>query len=385
MSKTTKWIVFSLAGLLILLFVIKAASNKDGDGIKVTAEAVKKRTIIESVSASGKVYPETEIKVGSPISGEVVSLLVQEGDTVTKGQVLARIQADKNSAAPQRISIPNIPPGLESLVQGMQQPRTTSSASSATITAATGGTVVGLTIKQGERIGSMQMPGSELMRIADMNHIEVRVDVNENNIIKVSVGDSADVEVEAYNKRKFKGIVTSIGNGGTKKDAQSFMSNDVTSYEVHIRLDKSSYANLIDTSRRKSFPFRSGMNARADIKTRRREGVLSIPVSAVVSKPKGVEDSVDVVKKEPKKDEAATDEDATTDELQEVVYVMKEDKTVEKRVVATGIQDINYFEITAGLKEGEQVVTGPYGVVSKTLRSGKKVQIVAKDKLFETK
>ena len=385
MSKTTKWIVFSLAGLLILLFVIKAASNKDGDGIKVTAEAVKKRTIIESVSASGKVYPETEIKVGSPISGEVVSLLVQEGDTVTKGQVLARIQADKNSAAPQRISIPNIPPGLESLVQGMQQPRTTSSASSATITAATGGTVVGLTIKQGERIGSMQMPGSELMRIADMNHIEVRVDVNENNIIKVSVGDSADVEVEAYNKRKFKGIVTSIGNGGTKKDAQSFMSNDVTSYEVHIRLDKSSYANLIDTSRRKSFPFRSGMNARADIKTRRREGVLSIPVSAVVSKPKGAEDSVDVVKKEPKKDEAATDEDATTDELQEVVYVMKEDKTVEKRVVATGIQDINYFEIITGLKEGEQVVTGPYGVVSKTLRSGKKVQIVAKDKLFETK
>jgi HlyD family secretion protein len=232
----------------------------------------------------------------------------------------------------------------------------------------------------------MQMPGSELMRVADMNNIEVRVDVNENNIIKVSVGDSADVEVEAYNKRKFKGIVTSIGNGGTKKDAQSFMSNDVTAYEVHIKLDRASYADLFDSSRRKSLPFRTGMNARADIKTKRREAVLSVPVGAVVSKPQGSEESLEDTKKDKAKEDAiTTDEPTTTDELEEIVFVMKADKTVEKRVVTTGIQDINYFEILSGLKEGEQVVTGPYGVVSKTLRSGKKVTVVAKEKLFETK
>jgi HlyD family secretion protein len=127
-------------------------------------------------------------------------LKVHEGDTVIKGQVLARVQGDKSGSSPQRVSLPNIPPGLESLVQGMQQPRVTSSQSSATITAPISGTVLGLNIKQGERIGSMQMPGSELMRIADMKNIEVRVDVNENNVIKVSVGDSADVEVEAQKK-----------------------------------------------------------------------------------------------------------------------------------------------------------------------------------------
>jgi HlyD family secretion protein len=385
MSKSIKWILFSLIGLVILLFIVKAATNKGDEGSKVTAEAVKKRTIVETVSASGKIYPETEIKVGSPISGEVTVLNVQEGDSVIKGQVLARIQGDRSGAAPQRISVPNIPPGLEGLVRGMQGPRTTSTQSSASITAPMSGTVLGLNIKKGERIGTMQMPGSELMRIADMNNIELRVDVNENNIIKVSVGDSADVEVEAYNKRKFKGVVTSISNGSAKKDAQSLMSNDATAYEVHIKLDRASYANLFDSSKKKSFPFRTGMNARADIKTKKREGVLSIPVGAVVSKPKGSEESIEDTKKEKKKEDAVTEEEATSDELEEVVFVMKEDKKVEKRVVTTGIQDINYFEILSGLKEGEQVVTGPYGVVSKTLRSGKKVTVVAKEKLFETK
>lgn len=374
-----------MVGLVAILVVVKAVTGKGDEGSKVTAEAVKRRNLVETVTASGKVHPETEVKVGSPISGEIITLNVQEGDTVVKGQVLAFIRGDRTGSAPQRIPLPNIPPGFESLVQGMSQPRAASSASSATITAPISGTVLGLNIKQGERIGTMQMPGSELMRIADMNNIEVRVDVNENNIIKVSIGDSADVEVEAYNKRKFKGVVTSIGNGGTKKDAQSFMSNDVTAYEVHIKIDRSSYADLFDSNKRKSLPFRTGMNARADIKTKRREGVLSIPVGAVVSKPKGSEGDIDDQDKEAKKEESITAEETMTDELEEIVFVMKPDKTVERRVVKTGIQDINYFEIMDGLKEGEQVVTGPYGVVSKTLKSGTKVTVVAKEKLFETK
>jgi HlyD family secretion protein len=211
----------------------------------------------------------------------------------------------------------------------------------------------------------------------------VRVDVNENNIIKISTGDSADVEVEAYNKRKFKGVVTAIANGSTKRDAQSFLSGDVTSYEVHIRLLPSSYNDLFDSSRR-VMPFRPGMNARADIKTRTKSGVLSVPAGAVVSKPKGSEENGEEQDKTKSEESIPANDDATAlDELEEVVYVLKEDGTVEKRTVVTGIQDINYFEITSGLKEGEKVVAGPYSAVSKELRSGKKVAVVSKEKLFQ--
>lgn len=344
-------------------------------------EPVKKRTIVETVSASGKVFPETEIKVGSPISGEVVLLNVQEGDTVTKGQVLARIQGERGNPSP-RISVPNVPPGFEGLVQNMQtQQRST--ASSATITAPMSGTVLGLNIKQGERIGAMQMPGSELMRIADMKNIEVRVDVNENSIIKVSVGDSADVEVDAYNKRKFKGVVTSIGSGNSRRDMQSMISADITSYEVHIRLIPSSYADLVDTSNRRRMAFRPNMNARAEIKTQRRENVLSVPVSAVTSRSKGSDSTM--AEKKTANNEADNENNSISNELEEVVFVEKEDGTVEKRVVTTGIQDINYFEIRTGLKEGERIVAGPNTAVSTTLRPGKKVKVVPKEALFENK
>jgi multidrug efflux pump subunit AcrA (membrane-fusion protein) len=380
MSKTFKWILFSAIGLLAIWLVVRATANKDGDAIKVTAETVKKRTIVETVSASGKVYPATEIKVGSPIAGEVVQLNIQEGDTVKKGQVLARIQGDRSGSTP-RVSLPNVPPGFEGLVQGMQQPRT-SGASSATIAAPISGTVLGLNIKAGERIGAMQMPGSELMRIADMNNIEVRVDVNENNIIKVSVGDSADVEVDAYNRRKFKGVVTSIGNGSNRRDAQSFLSADVTNYEVHIRLLPSSYADLFDTSARRRMPFRPNMNARADIKTKRKEGVLSVPVGALTSRIQGSDDILGDKKAE---NDNEVNNETAGDDLEEVVYVVKTDGTVEKRVVTTGIQDFNYFEITSGLKEGEQVVTGPNTAVSTNLRTGKKVAMVKREQLFENK
>lgn len=381
MNKTTKWILISIAALLLLFVVIKAIGKRSGNETKVTAETVKRRTITESVSASGKLYPETEIKVGSPINGEVVQLNVQEGDSVKKGQVLAFVQGEKGGTAAPRVSVPNVPPGFEGFLKGLQQPRATSTQSSATITAPISGTITSLNYKKGERIGVLQMPGSEVLSIADMSKMEVRVDVNENNIIKISVGDSADVEVEAYNKRKFKGVVSSIANGGTKRDATSFLSNDVTNYEVHVRLLPSSYADLFDSSKRRSLPFRPGMNARADIKTKKKEGVLSIPVGAVVSKPKGSDDAVK--KSAAKEEDVQQDEAPGSDELDEVVYIVKSDGAVEKRVVTTGIQDATYFEITNGLQEGEKVVTGPYNAVSKTLRTGAKVAVVSKEQIFQ--
>lgn len=383
MNKTLKWILIAVGVLAVVFVGARMVMKKGNDSIKVTAETVKRRTLVETVSASGKLYPETELKVGSPINGEVTQLAVQEGDSVKKGQLLARIQGEKGGTAPQRMNLPNIPPGFEGLVQSMQQPRTTSTQSSATLTAPISGTVIALNIKKGERIGAMQLPGSELLRIADMANIEVRVDVNENNIIKISVGDSADVEVEAYNKRKFKGIVTGIANGGTKKDAPSFLSNDITNYEVHIRLLPSSYADLFDSNRRRSMPFRPGMNARADIKTKRRENVLSVPVGAVVSKAKGSDDNPGDRKENAKEDDASSGETLDAGDLEEVVYVVKTNGTVEKRVVTTGIQDINHFEISSGLQEGEKVVTGPYSAVSKTLRSGQKVSVVSREQIFQ--
>jgi HlyD family secretion protein len=381
MNKTWKWILVSLLLLAGVWLVVKFVKGKDSDVVKVTAEAAKRRTLIETVSASGRIVPATEIKMGSPIAGEVTSLNVQEGDTVKRGQVLARIQGDRSGSATPRMTVPNLPPGFEGLVQGMQQPRS-SPASSATIVAPISGTVLGLNIRAGERIGSMQMPGSELMRIADMSTIEVRVDVNENNIIKVTVGDSADVEVDAYNRRKFKGVVTSIANTTARRDAQSFLSADVTYFEVRIRLLPSSYADLFDTTERRPMPFRPNMNARAEIKTRRREGVLTVPVGAVTSRSEGS----DEITGEEEDENAVQDSEAEANrELEEVVYVLRPDGTVEKRTVTTGIQDFNYFEIIRGLKVGERVVTGPNTVVGSTLRTGTKVAVVKRGQLFQTK
>ena len=377
MNKTWKWILFSIAAVVVLVLILRAASGK-ADDTKVTAEAAKQRTIVETVSASGKLYPENEIRITPAVAGEVSELNVQEGQRVEKGQTLAFIKGDRTAPASPKVSLPaNVPPGFESLLQGVQQSRT-SSPSSASIKAPMSGTVLDLSVKKGEHVA-----GGELMRIADLSTLEVRVNVNENNIIKITVGDSADVQIEAYNKRKFKGVVTTITNG-SKRDAQSFLPGaDVTAYEVHVRLLPSSYADLYDSSKH-NVPFRPGMTAKTEIKTARHENVLSVPVGAVVSRPKGSEENNTESPKKTK-DKNDTEEGTTDDELEEVVFVLKADNTVEKRSVTTGLQDMTYFEILNGLKEGEKVVTAPYAAVSKTLRSGNKVSVVSRDKLFETK
>jgi len=231
------------------------------------------------------------------------------------------------------------------------------------------------------------MAGTEMMRVADMSALEVRVDVGENDIVKVSIGDSADVEVDAYNNRKFHGVVTQIASSTIKSGASATATNDVTNYEVHIRLDPSSYADLMDPSKPKKFPFRPGMNASADIKTKRMENVLAVPITSVAARVIGSDENIDDKKKAEKKPDDEMDADATAtnpaDELEEVVFVLGADSKVQKRVVKTGIQDINYIQIVDGLKEGEQVITAPYTAISKTLRNGNKVTVVPKDKLFD--
>ena len=452
MNKTLKWVLIGLGVLALLLVLLKVFGNKEDKGVKVTVEKVGKRTITESVNASGKVYPEVEVKVSPDISGEIMELNVQEGDSVKKGQLLARIYADiyssqrdeamarvnesqagvANTAASidaykaqldqdrinfnrnkelfdqkviskseleqtetkYRSSQSNYNAAVQNVRRsqaGVASARTQLGAanknlSRTTIVAPMDGVISMLNVKKGERVvGTAQMAGTEMMRVADMSALEVRVDVGENDIVKVSIGDSADVQVDAYNNRKFHGVVTQIASSTIKTGSSGASANDVTNYEVHIRLDPAGYADLMDPAKPKKFPFRPGMNASADIKTRRMENVLAVPITAVAARVKGSDENISDKKKseKPTEDEEAAGTASIADELEEVVFVLGPENKVQKKVVKTGIQDINYIQISEGLKEGEQVITAPYNAISKSLKNGNKVTVVTKEKLFE--
>jgi HlyD family secretion protein len=252
------------------------------------------------------------------------------------------------------------------------------------ITAPMDGLISLMSVKKGERVaGNSFNVGTEMMRIADMRSIEVRVDVGENDIPKVKIGDTAIVEVDAYTNRKFKGLVYKIANPNTNSSLSATSSNDVTNYKVHIRLLPSSYQDLITP--RKSFPFRPGMSASADIQTKTRANVLSIALNAVTTRDKNG-DKAPGDKKDEKKPDAKEVKSTTADDgIEEVVFLIQKDNTVKKIKVKTGVQDLNSIEVLEGLKEGDEVVTGPYTIVSKTLKDGAKVMVVAKDKLYDDK
>ncbi|HNU88714.1 MAG TPA: efflux RND transporter periplasmic adaptor subunit [Ferruginibacter sp.] len=449
MSKSLKWILISVGILLVLMVVLSktGAFGKD-EGLKVTAEKVQKRTITEIVNASGKIYPEIEVKISPDISGEITELNVQEGDSVKKGQVLARIYADiyniqRNQAASgveqTQAQVANSQAAIDALKAQMEQAQRTydrqkklfddkvisksefemadanlksstanynaakqgirggqASVESAranlekankdlsrtAVIATMDGVVSLLNVKQGERVvGSNLMSGTEMLRIADMSKIEIRVDVGENDVPKVKLGDSANVEVDAYSNRKFKGIVTQIASSNNGAATQSALSttSDVTQYKVYIRLLPDSYKDLIGKG---AFPFRPGMSANADIQTKTHANVLSVPINAVTTRDKN-----DSTKTDKKKDESnvKSTTSSSEDDLDVVVFVIDKEGKVSKQKVKTDIQDINYIEITEGLKDGQEVVTGPYDLVSKTLKDGKKVKVIDKKDLFEKK
>ncbi|HNG62994.1 MAG TPA: efflux RND transporter periplasmic adaptor subunit, partial [Ferruginibacter sp.] len=245
------------------------------------------------------------------------------------------------------------------------------------------GVVSLLNVKQGERVvGSNLMSGTEMLRIADMSKIEVRVDVGENDVPKVKLGDSAVIEVDAYSNRKFKGIVTQIASSNNGAATQSALtsSSDVTQYKVYIRLLPESYMDLIGKGK---FPFKPGMSANADIQTQTHANVLSVPINAVTTREKS--DSTKTAGKKKDESDIKANSGSEDDDLDVVVFVIDKDGKVSKQKVKTAIQDINYIEITEGLKDGQEVVTGPYDVVSKTLKEGKKVKVIDKKDLFEKK
>ncbi|MCD2422616.1 efflux RND transporter periplasmic adaptor subunit [Niabella pedocola] len=458
MKKKWKRILWIIAGVIVLLVLYSLFSNKDKNLVKVSAEKAAIRSITETVTASGQIYPEYEVKISPDVSGEITELNVQEGDSVKKGQVLARVYADNyaldrdeasarlgqsqanvansqaalgvqkatldraqqaynrnkhlyddrviskaefeqyetdlaSAKASYNASLQNI----RSLQAGVRSSQTGLVAADkvlgrATIAAPISGIISSLKVEKGERVvGTAQMAGTEMMTVADMNTMEVRVNVGENDIVKVSIGDGADIEVDAYSGRKFAGIVTKIASSvkSAAAAAGTATSNDVTNYEVRIRIDKHSYQDLIDPANPRRFPFRPGMNASADIKTKRKENIVTVPISSVNARVKGSDKSLSDTRKEQQEQKGNgnnnQEEERNAGDMEEVVYLLMKDGVVKKRIVKTGIQDINYIEITSGLKAGDEVVTGPYSAVSQTLKDDTKVKVVPKDELFKAK
>lgn len=455
MKKKLLWIIVLLIVVIAALLALKAGGviGKD-EGVKVATEKVTRRTIIETVNASGKVYPEVEVKVSPDISGEIVELNVEEGDSVRRGTILAKIYADiystqRNQAAAQldqqQASVENNRAQLSSLKSALdlaqrthdrqkqllaskvisaaefeQAQNSLASAQSnynaalqgirsgeaaiqsaranlekadkdlsrTAILAPMSGVISLLNVKKGERVvGNSMMAGTEMMRIADMNIIEVQVDVGENDIPKVALGDSALVEIDAYNNRKFKGIVTKIASSNTTAGQATASSSDVTNYKVHIRLLPDSYKDLQGSHQSRKFPFRPGMNASADIQTKTRPNVLAAVIYAVTPREKDSDKTVDAAKQNKEADPGMQQENknTTSSDMDEVVFVLKPDGTVKKVKVTTGVQDINYIEVMSGLKEGDEIVVAPYSIISKTLKDGMKVKVVPQDKLFDVK
>jgi len=440
-KKTLWWLIGGSVVLLIILILIgKATGNK---GTKVAVEKTALHTISETVTASGKIYPETEIKIAPEVSGEIIELPIEEGDSIHKGELLVRINpviyssmvsqqnaslsesrarvnnsrdmaAQAKASYEQALSNYNRNKKLyqEKVISALefeqaQATYLTSKASydaaraniqggqfnvagaeaglsqarenlrKTTIIAPTSGVISKLNVKLGERVvGTAQMAGTEMLTIADMRRIEVRVDVSETDIAKVKLGDTTLIDADAYRNRKFKGIVSQIGVSSTATTTTTAASSDqVTNYTVHILILPESYADIAATITKGNFVFKPGMSASVEIQTRKLPNVLSVPVNAVTTR-----DWPDSVKHKMK-----TDPTLENNDIRQVVFVYnKVKKQVVIRDVKTGIQDNQYIQITDGLKEGDEVVTAPYGTIARTLKDKADVTVVDKDKLFES-
>ncbi|MBK6363072.1 MAG: efflux RND transporter periplasmic adaptor subunit [Saprospiraceae bacterium] len=453
MSKSKRnWWLIGLIVLVIILTVLAVYRAKTKPkGTAVTIEAAANRTIKETVSASGKVYPIAQVKISSDVSGEIVELYVEEGDSVVIGQLLAKINPDVYVSAVERgqaglnatrsqysiskaqlessksqkeqilaqlenakiIHDRNIQlkkdgvisqaefdqsaatlRGLEanlkaaaanirSAEKSMEAAGFTEKGSAAglkelktnldrtIIRAPRSGIVSSLSVEKGERVvGTIQMTGTEMMRISDLNAMEVQVEVSENDILKVKVGDEADIEVDAYTRKKFKGEVTHISNSASNiKSAlgtASLTTDQVTNFQVKIRIIEDSYKDLKSSVNK--HVFRPGMSASVDIYTRKEENVITVPIQSVAIR---------------EKKDAKIKKDVKTeiqeDQYNQVVFIMDAD-TAKMVIVTTGIQDNEFIHVISGVKSGDKIVSGPYSELSKGLKNGDKIHIKKEEK-----
>jgi HlyD family secretion protein len=399
----------------IVLIIVAVIGKKQGWfgkalTVKVTVENAEKRSIIETITANGKIQPEKEVKVSPDVSGEIVELTVKEGDYVEKGKLLVRIKPDiyisqkekalaaissskarlaqseaqflqaelaynrnKQLYDEQTISKSDFEQSeasyavAKSDVDASKYSVQSAEASvkeadenliKTSIYAPMSGTVSMLIVELGERaLGTSMMLGTELMRIADLSRMEAQVEVNENDIVRVKLGDTAIISVDAYIDQKFKGLVTEIANSAKTSGVSA---DQVTNFDVKILLLPESYKILGDN------PFRPGMSATVDIRTETKTGILSVPIQSVTTR-------TDTTKL------AATVSD---EDIRTIVFASDGTYAFAKDV-KTGIQDNNYIEILSGLNEGDKVVSAPFSAISKKLSDSTLVEIVTKEDLFK--
>jgi HlyD family secretion protein len=420
MKKTLIWITIIAVALVILLVAGKKMGlfGEGGDMTEVEITKIEPIDITETVAATGKIQPEVEVNISSEVSGEIIELPIKEGQEVEKGDLLVKINPDliqaavsqsqaglqnvraqlnqaeaalKNSKANYQrnkelfdkgvisksdwdqsiaeyegaqANVQSVYYSVQSAAANVKQSRDNLSRTS--IYAPMSGTISLLAAELGERVvGTAQMAGTEILRVANLSNMEVEVDVNENDIVKVAVGDSTMVEVDAYLKREFKGVVTEIANS-----AQSTLTADqVTNFKVKVRILPESYKDLTEGKPESYSPFRPGMTATVDIITKKRKNVVGVPISAIVIK-------TDTTGKKRARGQKTKTE---VEEKFECVFVKIGDEA-KLRVVTTGIQNDTNIEILTGLEEGEEVITGPYSTVTKILDSGDKVTLMQEKK-----
>lgn len=426
MTSKTKYILIGGAVVVIASLVGLKKSGVFGENtnaVEVEFAKVEQRTIIETVSATGKIQPEIEVKISSEVSGEIIELPVKEGQIVQKGTLLARVNPKLYVQGVNRseAGLSNTKAGLsqvdaqykeakanyernkklfdKGVISGAEWDRVAAAfegakaakdaayynvaSASATVNeskeslgktaiyAPMTGTISKLAVELGERVlGTQQMTGTELMRVADLDNMEVEVDVNENDIVKIEIGDEANVEVDAYLKKEFKGVVTSISNS-----ANNVVSADqVTNFKVKVRILKESYEDLMKGKPENFSPFRPGMTATVDIITTRKENVVAVPISSVVMRTDTTSTRKAYLETDSEEEFQNSESTSAKNEKRfECVFVKNGDK-VKLQIVTTGIQDDNFIEVSGGLKKGDVIVTGPYTTVSKDLNPGDKVR-----------
>ena len=423
---------------LVIVIIGLVVAKKSGwigsnDATKISVESATNRDIVETVSASGKVQPEKEIKITADVSGEIVELFVKEGDVVKKGALLCKINPEiylsslERSEAAVNGSVANLSSSKSRLTQAESQSqkaelaynrnkklfedkvissqdfesiRSTYEVAKAEVDAArmaiasseftikssqaslkesrenlnktniyapVDGTISKLSKEKGERVvGTNMMEGTEIMRLANLNEMEVSVDVSESDIVRVSRGDTAEIEIDAYLGRKFKGVVTEVANSATLSGAQS--TDQVTNYTVKARILRDSYQDLLEGKSADFSPFRPGMSTTIDIITNRVSNVLAVPIAAVTTR--------DTLKAKINKGV-----DIASSKVKECVFVVVDGK-VKMKFVKTGIQDNMNIQILEGLKQNDKVVASPFRVISKTLKEGDEVKVVSKEELF---
>ena len=414
MNRKTLIIILVVAVVLIAALIGGKKAGlfgKTGEFKPVETQEIVLASVVETVAATGKIQPETEVKISSEVSGEIIELPVVEGQQVEKGDLLVRINPDliQSALTQAQASLQNVKANqaqseaalkvakanyernqklfekgvisrsewdqsisdyeiaqanvksafynVQSAAANVNQSRDNLSRTS--IYAPISGTISKLDVELGERVvGTQQMAGTEMMRVADLGNMEVEVDVNENDIVKINIGDSTRVEVDAYLKKRFKGEVTEIANS-----AESNLTADqVTNFKVKVRILEESYKDLVEGKPEAYSPFRPGMTATVDIITNRVDDAISVPISAIVIK----------------NDTTANTGFGTSQ--YEAVFVKNGDKASLKRI-KTGIQDDSNIVVSEGLETGDEVITGPYNTVTKLLKDGDMVE-VKKDAKF---